>query len=107
MCPDLKHLPAEFDPDNLTAAEVLKVLTIALAATRGADPLSRLKAQHVMDEAYSRGRRAGLEEGRRIGFNLGYAEGLEDGAREARDKIAREEAERATLKAAARARRAA
>lgn len=107
MCPDLRHLPADFDPDNLTAVEVLKVITLALACTRGADPLAKLKAETVMNEQYARGRRRGLEDGERLGFDNGYREGLEDGARESRDRIAIEEAERATLKARASARRSA
>ncbi len=104
MCPDLKRM-GEFDPDNLTAAEVLKVITLALAKTRGADPLMRMKAEVVMNEQFSRGRERGLEEGRRDGYHKGYREGLEDGKREALDARAQEEAERVTLKAAARARR--
>lgn len=103
--PDLKNM-GEFDPDNLTAAEVLKVITIALAKTRDgrADSLVQFKAQVVMEEQFARGRRRGLEEGRRDGYGLGYSEGLEDGRLEALDKMARGEAERATLKAAAHAR---
>lgn len=106
MCPDLKHM-GEFDPDNLTAAEVLKVITLALAKARGADPLARLKAESVMNEQYSRGCERGEAIGRRIGYNLGYNEGPEDGRREALDELAREEAEQATVKASARARRTA
>lgn len=106
MCPDLKHM-GEFDPDNLTAAEVLKVITLALAQARGADPLARLKAETVMNEQYSRGHDRGEAIGRRIGYGIGYNEGVEDGRREALDRLAREEAESATLKARATARRAA
>lgn len=104
MCPDLKHM-GEFDPDNLTAAEVLKVITLALAKTRGADVLARMKAEVVMNEQFSRGYDRGFKEGKDGGYRLGYSEGLEDGKREALDTRAREEAERATIKAAARARR--
>lgn len=104
MCPDLKHM-GDFDPDNMTAAEVLKVITIALAKTKGADFLARLKAEAVFNEQYSRGHTRGLEQGERWGFDKGYREGLEDGKREALDRIAKEEAEAATLKARARARR--
>jgi len=104
MCPDLKHM-GEFDPDNLTAAEVLKVITLALAKTRDADVLMRLKAEVVMNEQFSRGYERGLKEGKDRGYQLGYSEGLEDGKREALDTRAQEEAERATLKAAARARK--
>ena len=104
MCPDLKHM-GEFDPDNLNAAEVLKVITLALAKTRGADVLARMKAEVVMNEQFSRGYDRGLKEGKDRGYHLGYSEGLEDGKREALDTRAQEEAERATIKAAARARR--
>ncbi len=104
MCPDLKYM-GEFDPDNLTAAEVLKIITIALGKTRGADMLMRLKAEVVMNEQFSRGHERGLKEGREIGYRLGYSEGVDDGKREALDTRALEEAERATIKAAARARR--
>jgi hypothetical protein len=102
--PDLKNV-GEFDPDNLTAKDVLKVMTLVLAKTRdGADSLI-FNAQFVMEEQFARGRRRGLEEGRRDGYESGYREGLEDGRREALGAIAQEEAERATLKAAAHARR--
>ena len=104
MCPDLKHM-GEFDPDNLTAAEVLKIITLALAKTRDADPLMRLRAETVYNEQFSRGMERGIKQGRSDGYRLGYAEGIEDGKREALDKRAQEEAERVTLKAAARARR--
>jgi len=104
MCPDLKHMGA-FDPDNLTAAEVLKIITIALAKTKGADPLMGLKAEVVFNEQFARGMERGKEQGLRDGYNRGYNEGLEEGRREALDERAREEAERATLKAAALARR--
>ena len=106
MCPDLKFMGA-FDPDNLTAAEVLKVITLALARTKGADPLARLKAESVMNEQYSRGADFGRKQGFDNGYRRGYLEGLDDGKKEALDKLAIEEAEQATLKARARARRAA
>lgn len=104
MCPDLKHMGG-FDPDNLTAAEVLKVITLALAKTKDADFLARLKAETVMNEQYSRGAAFGREQGFRDGYHKGYLEGVEDGRREALDRLAREEAEAATLKANALARR--
>ena len=103
MCPDLKHM-GEFDPDNLTAAEVLKVITLALAKTRGADVLMRMKAEVVMNEQFARGRGRGLKEGYERGYWNGYHDGLSDGKKEAVDTRAQEEAERATIKAAARAR---
>jgi flagellar biosynthesis/type III secretory pathway protein FliH len=107
MCPDVKHMAKEFDPDNLTAAEVLKIITLALANTKGADGLARMKAEVVMNEQYHRGATFGREQGERRGYENGYREGLEDGKREALDKLASEEADRATLKAAALARRSA
>ena len=105
MCPDLRHLPPAFDLSKLTTAEVLKVITLALATAADADPLARLKAETVMNEQYSRGAAFGREQGERTGYGRGYQEGLEDGKREALDALAAEEAESATLKAAARARR--
>jgi len=105
MCPDVKHMAKEFDPDNLTAAEVLKVITLALAKTKGADFLAKMKAEVVMNEQYHRGATFGREEGERRGYGKGYLDGLEDGKREALDRLAKEEAERATLKASALARR--
>ena len=104
MCPDLKFMGA-FDPDNLTAAEVLKVITLALAKTRGADVFMRAKAEVIRNEQFSRGMERGINEGRIAGYSAGYTEGLEDGKREALDTRAQEEAERATLKAAASARK--
>lgn len=103
--PDLKHLPKTFDPDHLTAVEVLKIITLALAQTKGADVFMRLRAQAVMEEQFARGCKAGRDEGRREGYGAGYAEGLEEGKREALDKKSAEEAESAMLRAAARARR--
>jgi len=106
MCPDVKHMGA-FDPDNLTAAEILKIITIALAKASGADPLLRLKAEVVFNEQFSRGQERGRTEGFRDGYSRGYEEGMEEGRREALDQLARDEAERATVRAAASARRTA
>ncbi|MDA8107560.1 MAG: hypothetical protein M0015_02895 [Betaproteobacteria bacterium] len=106
MCPDLKHM-GTFDPDNLTAAEVLKIITIALANACNADPLARLKAESVMNEQYSRGAEYGRKQGFDNGYRRGYLEGLDDGRKEVLDKTSAEEAERAILKTAARARRCA
>jgi hypothetical protein len=103
--PDLAHMAREFDPDNLTAAEVLKVLTMMLAKTRGADGLAKLRAQVVMEEQYARGFRSGRDDGERVGYQRGYLEGLEEGRKEALESAAREEAERAMVRAAASARR--
>jgi flagellar biosynthesis/type III secretory pathway protein FliH len=102
--PELKKLP-QFDPENLTASDVLKIITIALAKTAGADPLAGLRAQAVMEEQYARGNRDGYARGRRDGYQAAYLEGLEDGRKEALDKSAQEEAERVSIKAAARAKR--
>lgn len=105
--PDLRTLPPLFDPDNLSAGEVLKIITLALAKTRGADGIARLRAEAVFEEQWARGRQYGLQEGERRGHDKGYFQGVEDGRAEALDKLSREEAERATVKASARARRTA
>lgn len=93
------------DPDNLTAAEMLKVITLALAQTRGADPLIRLKAEALMNEDFARGMQRGFKKGSSDGYHMGYREGREEGKREALDTRAMEEAERVAVKAAARARK--
>ena len=102
--PDLPKLK-EFELENLMAHDVLRIITIALASTRGAEGLDKLRAQSVMEEQYARGDRTGYARGTREGYQRGYLEGLEDGRREALGEIAKEEAECVAIKHTALARK--
>ncbi|SRR6266581_7904693 len=95
-----------FDLDHLTADDVLKIITLALAKTRHVDGLTVLKAEAVMARQFTRGFTQGRADGHRDGYEDGYSEGLEEGKREALDERAHEEAERVTVRAKAQARRA-